>query len=728
MATLVLTVVGSVIGGPIGGAIGAAIGQQIDNRLFAPKGRQGPRLGELTFQSSTYGAPLPKLFGRTRVAGSIIWATDIKEDRRKVSTGKGRPKQTVYSYSASFAVALSARKISRIGRIWADGKLLRGEAGDFKSQTEFRVHTGDQDQMPDPLIATIEGNAGTPAYRGTAYAVFEDFQLSDYGNRIPSLSFEVIADEAPVSIGAILEDLASGNLTANCPSLLDGIAITGDSIRGVAETFHAVAPLRGWDTTTGLLISEETRPGPSLVTNQLGVAKGETKGPLFERERRHQSSIGGRRTILYSDIDRDYLQGSQSVLRPDLGQQERRIDLAASLSAARAKQFAQRSFASDLISQDQLRLSLGIRFIGLAPGMTVTVAGVSGLWVVADVAVEEMIVKVLLYRKPSAPLSGVRADAGRGLFEPDLSQGITTLHLLDLPWLGFGLANAPALSVAAAGASAGWRQAALLQSIDGGFSFEEIGSTAPSATIGTMTTSLAPSTTVGFDLANSAEVTLLNSAMDLTNTTKDGLVAGQNLALIGDELVQFETATPLGLQRFRLSNLLRGRRGTEHAIANHAVGERFVLISSETLLPLTIPTGTNEVRITASGLGDILPVSATTTGFGAAVQPLPPVHVTANRETNGDIRLAWVRQSRDGWRWIDAVDAPTGEESEQYEVRIDPSPASSRMLTTASNQWLYSAAERAADIAAGANQITVHIRQVGTYGRSRAATLSLSIT
>lgn len=73
MATLVLTTVGSVIGGPIGGAIGSIIGQAIDREiLFKPKGREGPRLAALAVQTSTYGAPIAKLFGTMRVAGQVV--------------------------------------------------------------------------------------------------------------------------------------------------------------------------------------------------------------------------------------------------------------------------------------------------------------------------------------------------------------------------------------------------------------------------------------------------------------------------------------------------------------------------------------------------------------------------------------------------------------------------------------------------------------------------------
>src|SRR5690349_18114753 len=243
MATLVLTAVGTIIGGPIGGAIGAVIGQQVDqNVLFAPKPRRGPRLGDLSVQTSSYGTQIPKLFGTMRAAGTVIWATDLSE-HKTTSGGKGRPRVTSYSYTASFAVALSARPVASIGRIWADGKLLRGAAGDFKSPTQFRLHPGHEDQAADPLIVALEGAAQAPAYRGIAYAVFEEMSLEDFGNRIPSLTFEIVAESVPVPIGAIAEALAEGAVEAGTTPVLPGYAATGDSVRGALEGLADVVPL-----------------------------------------------------------------------------------------------------------------------------------------------------------------------------------------------------------------------------------------------------------------------------------------------------------------------------------------------------------------------------------------------------------------------------------------------------------------------------------------------------
>ena len=160
MATLVLSTVGSALGGPVGGAIGALIGQSIDQQLLGPA-RRGPRVGDLGVQTSSYGTQIPRIHGSMRVAGSVIWATDLVESDQ-TSGAKGQPDVT-YSYSVSLAVALSSRRAGAVGRIWADGKLLRGAEGDFKVPVTFRFYEGTESQGIDPFIASAEGIASTPA-------------------------------------------------------------------------------------------------------------------------------------------------------------------------------------------------------------------------------------------------------------------------------------------------------------------------------------------------------------------------------------------------------------------------------------------------------------------------------------------------------------------------------------------------------------------------------------
>ena len=243
MATLVLTALGSAIGGPIGGSIGAFLGQQIDRRIFGPGGREGPRLRELAISTSSYGQPIPRQFGRMRVPGTIIWSTDLIESKRKEKGGKGQPSTTVYSYAASFAVALASTPIARLGRIWADGSLLRGALDDLKVGGTLRVYRGFGDEPVDPLIAAAKGGQA-PAFRDCAYVVFENLELGDYGNRIPALSFEIFADGGEESVS--LAQLVPGALPLAADRPLAharGFADEGGPLASTLAAIDQVIPL-----------------------------------------------------------------------------------------------------------------------------------------------------------------------------------------------------------------------------------------------------------------------------------------------------------------------------------------------------------------------------------------------------------------------------------------------------------------------------------------------------
>ncbi|KJZ20322.1 baseplate multidomain protein megatron [Loktanella sp. S4079] len=209
MATIVLSAAGMAIGGSIGGTVmglsmaaigraaGAAIGRHIDQKLFGSGSDaiETGRVDRFRLTSAGEGGDLQQVYGRMRVPGQVIWASDFEESSKTSGGGKGAPsgpEVTSYSYSVSLAVALCEGQISRIGRIWADGVEIS------QSDLNMRLYTGTLDQQPDPKIAAIEGLENTPAYRGTAYVVFEDLGLAKFGNRVPQLTFEVMrpgADE-----------------------------------------------------------------------------------------------------------------------------------------------------------------------------------------------------------------------------------------------------------------------------------------------------------------------------------------------------------------------------------------------------------------------------------------------------------------------------------------------------------------------------------------------------
>lgn len=714
MATLVLTAVGTLVGGPVGGAIGASLGQQIDqNVLFAPKARQGLRLGDLSVQTSSYGSQVPRIFGTMRVAGTVIWATDLAE-HKSTSGGKGRPKVTTYSYSASFAVALSARRIGSVGRIWADGKLLRGAAGDFKSHTGFRLHQGQEDQPADPLIVAAEGAANAPAFRGIAYAVFEDMQLEDFGNRIPSLSFEIVADGGPVPIGAIAAELARGTLQAGETPALLGYAATGDSLRHSLEELSDVLPLS--------LLDDGTVQQLQAVADEPLFLPAEAMSQRMEIVRRGQGSVPGEVAIVYYEAARDYQTGLQRAVR-DAGRRVDRRSLPAVLEAGGAKALAGHRLASLCAGRVSGRVMAGWRHAWIRPGQHVRVEGQSGLWRVERQTLGSMSVTLDLVRVPAAAPPETAASPGRPVAETDVPHGPTILHLLELP-LGEGTETKALLYVAAAGESRGWRRAGLSASFDGGESWQDLGATGGPAVMGVALETLPPAGSALFDTQSSIEIELLNDMMWLEGRSDDALVSGANLAAIGAELIQFGTAEPLGGRRFRLARLLRGRRGTEWASGGHAPGEAFTMIAREALATVEAPAGAL-AQIVASGVADPAdsPVASRVV-YGEVLRPPSPVHLRATELPTGDLAIAWTRRSRQGWSWTDGADTPLGEEAERYRL-ILAGPGFERAVETTEAAYLYPAVERAAD---GPGPLMLSVSQTGSFAVSRPASLFLDIS
>jgi hypothetical protein len=728
MATLVLTTIGSVVGGPIGGAIGAVIGQAVDERVLAPKGRRGPRLGDLSVQTSSYGSSIPKLFGTMRVAGTVIWATDLVEAQQS-SGGKGQPRTTSYSYSASFAVALSARPIRAVHRIWADGKLLKGHDGDWKTQALFRLHLGDEDQPADPLIASVEGIASTPAYRGIAYAVFEDLQLADFGNRIPSLTFEVEADSDVVPVGLIVEQLSSGAVLASAGGeTVTGYAAGGDSVRGAVEVLAGLGGLSISDDGTVMRLGGVV---DAFVPDRRDLDAYDNSGSAgrMQIERVAAGALPDEVAIAYYEPARDYQAGLQRARRGGPGRRIESIDLAAALSADAAKAAAERRLAQLWTERSQASLSLPPRAFGLKAGGTLRLPDAAPTFRVAGWTLEHMVAKLRLVETTPATATATAggADAGRPIREADQPVGTTILALLDLPALD-DAAPTPMLWVAAGGTGPGWRKAQLIASLDGKATFEAIGATAQKAVIGTTVGQLEPGETAMFDDRSSVVVELADATTWLENRDDDALVSGANAAMIGDELIQFGRAQSLGRGRYRLSHLLRGRRGSEAAVANHTSGERFVLLNRASLKPLGAAVSAigSLVHVEAAGVGDAVPAVAEARLTGRALRPPAPVHLRALRLGDGTLRIVWTRRSRLGWSWLDGTDVPLGEEAERYRLTISAAGRVLRTVETAEPRYDYLSSDQAADDAAGLAEVAVvQIGGAGTSDRSEPLQFSL---
>lgn len=202
-------VVGYFVGGPAGALQGAALGAGIGGYLDPPKGPtvSGPRLNDLTWQQSSYGGNIPRIYGTVALAGNLVWLENnkLKEKVKKKDSGGGKgggggsATTKTYTYFATFALMLCQGEVAGVRRIWCGDKLLYNAGSDDletiiagnENAKGWKLYRGTDDQLPDPRYEADVGVGNAPAFRGYTYIVFYDFALEDYSNSLQAAQFKV---------------------------------------------------------------------------------------------------------------------------------------------------------------------------------------------------------------------------------------------------------------------------------------------------------------------------------------------------------------------------------------------------------------------------------------------------------------------------------------------------------------------------------------------------------
>ncbi len=164
------------------------------------------RLGEISQQTAKEAEPRVIVWGRVRpIGGNLIHCQKPVKRMVKVkseSGGKGGSKkkktQKVEHVFRTYAIGVCEGPITRFSRIWRNNKLVydaRGNAWGAKNNPvflqSFRLYLGGWGQLPDPTLQQIWGVGNVPAYRGTAYMVSIDEDLTETGGMVPQWQFEV---------------------------------------------------------------------------------------------------------------------------------------------------------------------------------------------------------------------------------------------------------------------------------------------------------------------------------------------------------------------------------------------------------------------------------------------------------------------------------------------------------------------------------------------------------
>jgi hypothetical protein len=217
----------------------------------------------------------------------------------------------------------------------------------------------------------------------------------------------------------------------------------------------------------------------------------------------------------------------------------------------------------------------------------------------------------------------------------------------------------------------------------------------------------------------------------LASTTREQIYLGNNLCMVGNEVIGYTTATQTGAGSYILSELLRGAKGTEYATGTHAAMETFVSLAADSsIMPVKDDLDRRGITryikaVTQGTMVEAAPPVAYTP-MGNRIKPISPVHVRASRDGSDNITLTWVRRARMAVAWVDGLEAPLDEPTEAYEIDIMDGSTVKRTLTATSPTVAYSVANQTTDFGSAQASVTVMIYQMSSRvgrGWPRTATV-----
>ena len=288
---------------------------------------------------------------------------------------------------------------------------------------------------------------------------------------------------------------------------------------------------------------------------------------------------------------------------------------------------------------------------------------------------------------------------------------------------GFYLAGGPLSQYLA------WYGENVNRSVDNGIDYSSFATISTMSCLGYATTALpAPPRDdwMAWDNVNTVTINpICGSAQLVTASSQLAVLNFGNLALLGNELIAFTTATVNADGTVTLGGgLLRGRRGTDPYTGSHVAGEQFVFInlSGPTLDEVGDNSQVGLMRLYQSQSLKAPGVSKGTVYFatqGNRLKPYTVSNVEASRDMSLNLTVTWLRQTRIGGEndWLDTVtDVPLGETTESYSVDIYNGSTVVRTLTSTSDTVGidYTAAEQTTDFGSTQSAVTMIIYQVSS--------------
>jgi hypothetical protein len=297
-------------------------------------------------------------------------------------------------------------------------------------------------------------------------------------------------------------------------------------------------------------------------------------------------------------------------------------------------------------------------------------------------------------------------------------------EIMDIPALPNDSAAVGVVRIATTLTGGAWQGAGIYRSDDAGENYSRIGA-ADNEAIQGICIDVLPDFAGGNIFDEAATLTIILLEGELESRSELAVLNGANAALVGAEIIQFKNALLVEDNTYELSGLMRGRLGTEYAIAGHVAAERFILLD-ERLQKLEMANSLIGLprKFKAAHVGELVADAAAYDFTFAAnsLRPYAPVQIVGSRDGTANLSISWVRRARINADWRDGVDVPLDEASEAYEVEILDGSDVVRVISSSSPNAAYSAADQVADFGSVQTSLDIKIYQLSSsVGRGRAA-------
>jgi len=467
-------------------------------------------------------------------------------------------------------------------------------------------------------------------------------------------------------------------------------------------------------------VSRGVSVAASVTEAELGVAGEDSLIPYIEVTRAQEQELPLEVNIQYISPSLDYQNGNQRSRRQVVESVfVHNLPVPISMSASKAKQTAEILHSNAWTERESYKFNLPAEYAYLEPTDVVDVTANGFSYNVRITSADSSPGSFISFEGVSNATSDYVSNAssidgefgGRSISVI----GPTRMELLDIPLLS-RLSDTVGHYIAMRGYFSSWTGAAIQRSNDNGDSYDAIVTWTAEATMGSATNALGdiPNAFL-LDTLNSLNVNLAGDGA-LSSDTDINVFNGSNVGIlwagVAWEVIQWTTATLEGNGTYTLTNLLRGRLGTEGETYGHAVGDRFIVLTNETIATVGSLVNAN-LRYRATSLGNFSEDAAIVDFVNTGVRSMPyaPYHLKTVRDAAGDITWTWLRRSRKQppqpfWSTV------LNEETESYSIDVYDGTDVVRTITTASTTAYYTASAQTVDFASVQGSVTIGIFQI----------------